>query len=84
MHKRPAKIQRLQLPADRRILVLSDIHANVTYFEGALALAGYCAQDELIIDGDFPTVASPNPDNIGTFALAVELAKANGADLIRT
>ena len=53
MHERPARIQRLELPAGRRILVLSDIHANVPYFEGALELAGFGAQDELIIDGDF-------------------------------
>ena len=38
--------------------------------------------EQMVIDGNFPTVASPNPDNIGTFELAVELAKANGANLI--
>ena len=38
--------------------------------------------EQMIIDGDFPTVASPNPDNIGTFKLAVELAKEHGANLI--
>ena len=38
--------------------------------------------EQMIIDGNFPTVASPNPDNIGTFELAIELAKAEGANLI--
>ncbi len=38
--------------------------------------------EQMIIDGDFPTVASPNPDNIGTFKLAVELAKQHDANLI--
>ena len=38
--------------------------------------------EQMVIDGNFPTVASPNPDNIGTFELAVELAKSNGANLI--
>ena len=33
-------------------------------------------------DGDFPTVASPNPENKEGFAIAIELAKKNGADLI--
>ncbi len=33
-------------------------------------------------DGAFPTVASPNPENKEGFALAIELAKANNADLI--
>jgi len=38
--------------------------------------------EQMIIDGNFPTVASPNPDNIGTFELAIELAKAHDANLI--
>ncbi len=33
-------------------------------------------------DGDFPTVSAPNPENKEGFALAIELAKENGADLI--
>ncbi len=33
-------------------------------------------------DGDFPTVESPNPENKEGFKIAIELAKANGADLI--
>ena len=41
-----------------------------------------CVPEQMVIDGDFPTVASPNPENPEGFALAVELAKANGADFI--
>lgn len=33
-------------------------------------------------DGDFPTVASPNPENKEGFTIAMEYAKNNGADLI--
>lgn len=33
-------------------------------------------------DGAFPTVASPNPENKEGFAIAIELAKKNNADLI--
>ena len=36
----------------------------------------------MAIDGDFPTVVSPNPENPEGFALAVELAKREGADFI--
>lgn len=39
--------------AGRRLLVISDIHANVPYFEGVLRRAGFSERDELIIDGDF-------------------------------
>ena len=41
-----------------------------------------CVPEQMVIDGDCPTVASPNPENPEGFALAVELAKANGADFI--
>ncbi len=33
-------------------------------------------------DGEFPTVKSPNPENIEGFAIAIELAKKENADLI--
>ena len=33
-------------------------------------------------DGDFPTVASPNPENKEGFTIAMQYAKNNGADLI--
>ena len=36
----------------------------------------------MVIDGNFPTVVSPNPENPEGFALAVELAKKNRCDLI--
>ena len=37
----------------RRLLVVSDIHGNVPYFEGVLRKVGFSDRDELIIDGDF-------------------------------
>ena len=41
-----------------------------------------CVPEQMVIDGDFPTVKSPNPENPEGFALAVELAKANDVDFI--
>lgn len=38
--------------------------------------------EQMIIDGDFPTVASPNPENADGFALAIDYAKKYDADLI--
>ncbi|MGE4548466.1 MAG: phospho-sugar mutase [Intestinibacillus sp.] len=38
--------------------------------------------EQMVIDGDFPTVASPNPENKEGFHLAIELAKQNNVDLI--
>ncbi len=42
----------------------------------------YCVPEQMVIDGNFPTVASPNPENPEGFYLAVELAKKHGCDLI--
>ena len=41
-----------------------------------------CVPEQMVIDGNFPTVVSPNPENPEGFALAVELAKKEGADFI--
>ena len=41
-----------------------------------------CVPEQMVIDGDFPTVASPNPENPEGFYLAVELANKEGADFI--
>ena len=41
-----------------------------------------CEPKQMVIDGDFPTVVSPNPENPEGFYLAVELAKEHGADFI--
>ena len=41
-----------------------------------------CVPEQMVIDGDFPTVVSPNPENPEGFYLAVEIAKKEGADFI--
>ena len=41
-----------------------------------------CVPEQMVIDGDFPTVVSPNPENPEGFDLAVDLAKKNNADFI--
>jgi len=42
----------------------------------------YPVPEQMVIDGDFPTVKSPNPEDPEGFALAVELAEKEKADLI--
>ena len=42
----------------------------------------YPVAEQMVIDGTFPTVESPNPENPEGFALAVELARKVGSDLI--
>lgn len=42
----------------------------------------HCVPAQMIPDGNFSTVASPNPENPESFALAVQLAQEVGADFI--
>ena len=42
----------------------------------------YPVPEQMVIDGSFPTVASPNPENPEGFYLAIDLAKKVGSDLI--
>ncbi len=39
-------------------------------------------EEQMVPDGNFPTVKSPNPENTEGFALAIEYAKKHGAELI--
>lgn len=41
-----------------------------------------CEPEQMKIDGDFPTVASPNPENPEGFRLAIDLARKEGANFI--
>ena len=42
----------------------------------------FCEPEQMKIDGNFPTVASPNPENPEGFYLAIDLAKKEGANFI--
>ena len=41
-----------------------------------------CVPEQMVIDGNFPTVVSPNPENPEGFYLAIQLADKVGADFI--
>ena len=41
-----------------------------------------CEPKQMVIDGNFPTVVSPNPENPEGFYLAIDLAKKNNVDFI--
>ena len=74
--------------------VAKDMKIVFTPFHGAgyklvpeiLRRQGYGAiipvEEQMVPDGNFPTVKSPNPENTEGFALAIEYAKKNDAELV--
>ena len=72
MYDYPARVERLEIPAGRRILVISDIHGNLPYFRGVLERAAFSDADELIIDGDF---LEKGEDSLGTLRFLMELCR---------
>ena len=73
--------------ADEFKLVYTPFHgAGYRLVPEILRRIGYkhilCVPEQMVIDGDFPTVVSPNPENKEGFNIAIEIAKANDVDLI--
>lgn len=53
MFEQGVRLLELDPAPGRRTLAVSDIHANLPYFRALLSRCGFCADDELIIVGDF-------------------------------
>ena len=79
MHDKAARIERLTVAPGRRILVISDIHANVPYLEGVLRRARFSPQDELIVAGDF---LEKGTESLRTLRILMELAKKGNTHVL--
>ncbi len=89
-----AEVRRVAVNPDCVAQVADEFKLVYTPFHGAgyrlvpeiLRRIGYkhilCVPEQMVIDGDFPTVESPNPENKEGFRLAIALAKQHGVDLI--
>ena len=42
----------------------------------------YTVKEQMVLDGNFPTVAKPNPEYANVFSLGIEIAEREGSDLI--
>ncbi|MCR5087907.1 MAG: metallophosphoesterase, partial [Oscillospiraceae bacterium] len=79
MDKRRARIETLRPERGRRILVLSDIHANIPYFQGVLDLVGFSDADELVIDGDF---LEKGRESLSLLRLLMEMERRDNVHLV--
>lgn len=88
------QIQKMCINPDCIAQVADDFKIIYTPFHGAgyklvpeiLKRIGYkhviCVPEQMVIDGNFPTVKSPNPENKEGFNIAIGMAKEMGVDLI--
>ncbi len=77
--RRRARVRHLDIELGRRILVISDIHGNVPYFQGVLELAGFCDRDVLIIDGDF---LEKGTESLRMLRILMEMEKRGNVHLV--
>lgn len=66
-------------------IVYTPLHgAGVKLVPASLRNYGFnniiCVDEQMVLDGNFPTVASPNPEERKTMAMAIERAEREGAD----
>ena len=77
----------VQKVADHLKIVYTPFHgAGYKLVPEALRRLGitqlYPVKEQMVLDGNFPTVESPNPENPEGFYLAIDIAKQVGSDLI--
>ena len=68
-------------------IVYSPMHgAGVKLVPASLRNFGFTniimVKEQSVVDGNFPTVASPNPEERATMSMAIELARQEGAELV--
>lgn len=68
-------------------IVYSPMHgAGVKLVPASLRNFGFTniimVKEQSVVDGNFPTVASPNPEERATMSMAIELARKEGAELV--
>ena len=68
-------------------IVYTPLHgAGVNLVPASLANFGFknviTVKEQWVLDGNFPTVASPNPEERKTMQMAIDLAQAQNADLV--
>ena len=73
------QIQRLTIPSNRRILIVSDIHGRPEWLRRLLEQSGFSARDELFILGD---LIEKGPDSLGALRYARELSHQENVHIL--
>lgn len=69
-----AVVKQIELPRDRRVLAVSDIHGNLPFLKGLLDKVGFTPRDVLIILGDMLEKSEPS---LETLRFIMELSESH-------
>ena len=75
-----ATVKQIELPADRRIFAVSDVHGNLDYLKGLLKKLNFSQDDVLILLGD---LIEKGPRSIDTLQYIIRLCKTHTVHVLR-
>lgn len=73
-------VKHINLPADRRVFAVSDVHGNLDYLKGLLEKISFSTQDILILLGD---LIEKGPQSIETLQYVIQLCKTHSVHVLR-
>ena len=76
----PAMVRRVSLPAERRVLAVSDIHGNLEFLQGLLEKVAFSTDDILFVVGD---ILEKGKRSLDTLRFLVELSKTHTVYALR-
>ena len=79
MYDYPARVLRLDLVPERRVLAVSDVHGNLPYLRGLLEKAAFSPADELVVVGDF---LEKGPESLNTLRFLMAMTEKGNCHLL--
>jgi protein phosphatase len=74
-----AKVKRVDLPVDKRVIAISDIHGNLKLFQRLLDKVNYSSEDVLVLVGD---LIEKGNMSLETLRYIMELSKKNTVHIV--
>ncbi|MCL2565257.1 MAG: metallophosphoesterase [Defluviitaleaceae bacterium] len=78
-----AKIKQIDIPQDKRLVCISDIHGDIVLFKRLLDKVNYCEDDILILLGDLYYTRSDEISGHSTLKFIIELSKNPNVHVLR-
>ena len=73
-------VKHIELPSDRRVFAVSDVHGNLPYLKGLLEKIAFSEDDVLILLGD---LIEKGPENLNTLQFIINLCKTHTVHVLQ-